>query len=157
MKLQKVIFASLIALAFSVCLGRLDVCAERYDGWTVREAPTSSGSITGLSSSGKCVVGAVYASSQTLVTDSAYFVLLDTNAAERINMDSFATDNFRSPAFLFPVSTTSVSGGGYTNVSSSYKIADYMPDGISFSTAPYVFKSAATSGFSRRVYLLIKQ
>src|SRR3990167_1574481 len=149
-KMNKIIFASFIAvgITFSFQFDNLEA-ASRFDGGAWVEAPVTSGSISGYSRG--CSVLAVYASSNTSAATN-WFAVIATNPAENIvGPDSFASADYRSPAMFFPI----VSSNTTITYSEIYKVLDYGEGGISFSTAPYIFKSAATSGQAQRVWLKI--
>jgi len=150
MNIIKTLFVALL-VSFVWVVGNLSA-ASRYDGTVWVEAPASSGSIAGYSRG--CTVVAVYASSNTESTISNFFVLIATNpvAAGAITWPSFADSTYRSPAMFFPVSTTTANSG---YMPQPYKLIDYGNTGLVFSTAPYVIKTAPTSGQANRVWLEI--
>lgn len=128
-------------------LVKADVIDE--EGATFIEAPTSSGTIGGF---GKSKLLAVYASSNSASTPTNWFVILDTpGVTSGLDITSFSTANYKSPPMMFPVSTVTAN-----TVNQMYwKVIDYGEEGISISSAPYVYKSAATSGMAQRVFLKI--
>ena len=150
-KIHKFLFASFVALGMTLTFQCYDVeAASRYSGKAWVEAPASSGAITGYTKG--CAVTAVFASSESASIITDWFVLIATNATENIvGVASFAAADYRSPALTFPVST--ITTNGY--MPQVYKVIDYGEEGISFSSAPYVYKTAATSGQSQRVWLEI--
>jgi len=152
-KINKIVFASFIAIgiAFSFQFDKLEA-ASRFDGSVWVEAPASSGAIAGFSKG--CSVKAVYASSNTATTTSAnWFCLLSTpGAGEGISgISTFLNSQYRSPAMYFPV----ISSETTNTYSGVYKVLEYGESGISFSSAPYIYKNGATSGQAQRVWLEI--
>src|SRR3990167_604686 len=147
--LHKVVFASLVAVMVATQFSKVEA-AGRYSGNAWVKAPSSSGSFTGWEHGARVL--AIYASSDTASSQTNWFFLVATNPATSITgISSFENKDYRSPAINFPVSTTTASGYNMP----VYKVFEYGDEGISFATAPYVYKSAATSGQARRVWLEI--
>jgi len=148
MKTKRIFFVLVI-----VCvLGLLNKgqSASRFSASVLVEAPASSGSLSGYSRG--CAVKSVYSSSNSVSVISNWVQLISTNPIESITAySSFGDSAHRSPAMTFPVST--ITTNGY--MPQVYKVIDFGEDGISFSTAPYIYKSAATSGQANRVWLEI--
>lgn len=153
--LHKLLFASFIVLGIAFIFQCYDVeAASRYSSKVLVEAPSSSGAISGFTKG--CAVTAVYASSNTVYNHTNWFVLLATNVTiENISIDNFANSQYRSPALWFPVMSTVAAINANQYTPQVYKVFDYGEEGISFSTAPYIYKTAATSGQAQRVWLEI--
>lgn len=149
--LKKVVFASFVTFGIVCLFQSYTEAASRYSGLAWVEAPVSSGNITGYTKG--CAVRAVYASSNTATSAiTNWFVIIASNASENIvGLGSFASADYRSPAMYFPV----VSSNTTVSYSGIYKVLDYGEEGISFSSAPYIFKNGATSGQAQRVWLQI--
>lgn len=145
---EKLVFTFLIA--FGMLAMAKDVsAASRYSGIAWVEASASSGSLSGYSKG--CSVLAVYASTDTDLPQN-WFQLIATNPVTAISGHSqFSAADHRSPALFFSSTATAINNWNMP----AYKVLDYGVDGISFATAPYIYKSGATSGQARRVWLLI--
>lgn len=159
----KIGFISLFSLLiFSVFLIRSERISggTRDDGWMFKEAPAYSGFVAGLSPGHKSIVTAVFASTQTTGDIGEFFILVDspaftgtgTNVAG--GMNSFASEQYRSPPTLFVISTMTVNGYYGTSLT---KVLDYGAEGVTFSSAPYVVKSSTSSGQARKVFLQMRQ
>ena len=149
---------SLAVLALLLVTGGLQA-ETRDDGWTMVEAPVSSGNFTGI---GRCRVKAIYASTGTFGSNGTeFFLFLNTGAFNHIDgPEVFDPTNYKAPPMHFPwVSTGTISAAASANgvYYPLHKVMDYGDDGVAISSRPYVFKSAASSGYARRVYLLLKQ
>lgn len=131
----------------------------RDQGWSFREAPAHSGFMSGLSPK-KVVVQAVYASTPATNT-SPYFIVIDSPAYTGVapsgsgDVTPFDSAQWRSPPAYFSISSSVVSGPLLGT--GLHKVIDYGGDGISFASAPYVIKSATSSGGANRVFLQLKQ
>lgn len=144
--MNKIIFASFLAMLGLVSFSH---SGTRFDAWQFIEAPATSGTVI----TGKCTLGAIYSSSNSASTLTSYFFVADTSGANSLlDTTMFSNADYRSPVILFPVSTVTTSG-----YDPFYLAVDYGSDGIAISSSPYVYKSAATSGFANRVWLKIKQ
>lgn len=158
---MKTKIAFLLAFGILAC-GSLVMAGSYGEGWSIVEAPASSGVVVGNDGStagsvavyGRARVRAVYASSDT-ANLGGWFVLIDTAGLTPAlpGIAAFADGRWKSPPMNFPyvdVGTVAVNGA-------IYKMVEYGPEGVVFSSGVYVFKSAATSGQARRVFVEIKQ
>ena len=152
-KLKLIIVSSLFILGAFLTAARAEI-GGRYEGVEFLEADISSGVV---GSSRKSRVLAIYASSNTSLTQTEWFVLLSSGDHERTLYSDYvegASGQFKSPPIFFPVASTNTVSNSFGQ--NYYKVMDYGERGISISSAAYIYKSAPTSGNARRVWLQIQ-
>lgn len=136
----------IIAVAFllvGMLIGKSEA-AGLFEGWQITEVTASSATV--FDGTGR--VKAVYVTTQVSnATD--WTVLIDTPAdtPNGTTFASFTSGRKKSPAIYFTSNT--VNSGLLTN----YKAIDYGEDGIIFSSACFVFKTAASSGEANKVFV----
>ena len=122
----KILFVPMFAALILFSLYVNGESRQRQDAWDFIEAPTTSGTVI----TGKCIVGAIYASSNSISSPSNYFFLVSTSGANSsLDTTMFSAADYRSPVVLFPVSTVTTAGH-----LPSYKVVDYGDDGVYISS-----------------------
>ena len=149
-KIKNIVFGLclLVTSIYIVSLNEKQVygTSSVFDGWHYTEVSLATGTI--FTGAGR--VKKVFASSDTTLGANFAF-LADTVTASDPAIASFDETRRRSPVFQFPVSTVTASGSSGQGI---WTVVDYGEDGVIFTSACYVWKTAAASGQALRVGVL---
>ena len=146
---MKTFIVSIIAFVGLLAMAAV-VNAAGGRSWNMVEAQTSSGTVGDVSL--EADVLAIWASSDTN-NFSNLFVLFDSIPANSLTGPNQLTTWQATPSFNFIVSSIAFANDGIV----MNKVADFGAEGIYFQNAPYVFKTAGTSGQARRVWLELRR